>query len=64
MREMQKEFSYPLLEFREVCGAESICLGNDGDKVHSGAEPLHDLNVEGLEGVACGADEVQAGVHT
>jgi hypothetical protein len=54
--------SYPLLEPREVRGAEGISLGNDGDKVDPGAQSLHDLDVEGLQGVAGGADEVEAGV--
>lgn len=56
--------SYPLLELGQIGGAESISLGNDGDQVNSGAEALHDLDIQGLQGVAGRADEVQAGVDT
>lgn len=56
--------AYLGLELGEVDGAKSIRLGDNRDQVHSRAEPLHDLNVEGLQGVARGADEVQAGVDT
>jgi hypothetical protein len=55
---------YPLLELEQVCWAQGVGLGNDGDQVDAGAELLHDLDVEGLQGVASGADEVQAGVDT
>lgn len=44
--------------------AEGISLGNDGDQVDAGAQALHNLDVERLEGVSSGADEVQASVHT
>lgn len=44
--------------------AEGIGLGNNGDQVDTGAQALHNLDVERLEGVSSGADEVQAGVHT
>jgi hypothetical protein len=52
----------PLLELLEVRGAESVCLGDDGNKVNTRAQPLHNLNVEGLKSVTSGANEVQAGV--
>jgi len=51
-----------LLKLGQVSRAEGVGLGDDGDQVDAGAEPLHDLNVERLEGVAGGADEVQAGM--
>ncbi len=56
--------TYALLELGKVSRAERISLGNNRDQVHAGAESLHDLNIEGLEGMAGWADEVQAGVDT
>lgn len=44
--------------------AQGISLGDNGDQVNTRAQALHDLNVEGLESVSSGANEVQAGVHT
>ena len=44
--------------------AEGVGLGNNGDQVDTGAQALHNLDIERLEGVSSGADEVQAGVHT
>lgn len=58
------ESTYPLLELQEILGAEGIRLGDDGNQVDTRAQPLHDLDIEGLEGVAGGTDEVQAGVDT
>ena len=56
--------AYPLLELGEVGRAKSIGLGNNGDEVDAGAEPLHHLDIQGLEGVSGGSDEVQAGMYT
>jgi hypothetical protein len=53
-----------LLELGKVSRAKGISLGNDGDKVDTRAESLHDLNVKGLKGVASGADEVETSVDT
>lgn len=55
--------TYPRLELGQIRGAQRIRLGNHGDKIDTCAEFLHHLDVEGLERVAGGADEVQAGVH-
>lgn len=44
--------------------AQGIGLGNNGDQVNAGAEALHNLNVERLQGVSSGSDEIQASVHT
>jgi hypothetical protein len=55
--------AHPRLELGQVGRAEGIGLGNDWNEVDARAQALHDLNVERLEGVAGGADEVQAGVH-
>jgi len=43
--------------------AEGVGLGDNGDQVDTGAQALHDLNVEGLQGVSSRSDEVQAGVN-
>lgn len=43
---------------------QGIGLGNNGDQVNAGAEALHNLNVERLQGVSSGSDEIQASVHT
>ena len=56
--------SYPLLELCEVVGCESVSLGDDGNQVDARAQALHHLNVEGLQGVSGGSDEVQACVDT
>jgi hypothetical protein len=56
--------TYLRLELGEVCWAQSIGLGNNGNQVDTSAEPLHNLNVQGLQSVASGSDEVQAGVDT
>lgn len=44
--------------------AQGIGLSDNGDQVNAGAQALHHLNIEGLEGVSGGANEVQASVHT
>jgi hypothetical protein len=56
--------TYLCLELRQVGGAKGISLGNDWDQVDSGAKSLHDLDVEGLEGVAGRADKVEAGMDS
>lgn len=38
-----------VLELGEVGLGKGIGLGNDRDKVDTGSEPLHDLDVEGLQ---------------
>ena len=43
--------TYSLLERRDLLVGESVGLGNDGDQVDLGVQPLHDLNVQRLEGV-------------
>jgi hypothetical protein len=56
--------TYPLLELEQVRGAQGVGLGNNGNQVDARAQLLHDLNIERLQGVAGGTDEVQAGVDT
>lgn len=56
--------SYLGLELGKIGRAHCVGLGDNGNQVDSRAQSLHDLNVEGLQGVASGSDEVQAGVYT
>jgi hypothetical protein len=56
--------TYPLLELEQICGAQRIGLGNDRNQVDACAQLLHNLDVEGLQGVASWSDEVQASVDT
>lgn len=58
-----KHSTHPLLEDGQVGLGEGVSLGNDGDEVDPGSETLHDLNVEGLEGVTGRTDEVQASMN-
>lgn len=53
-----------LLEGGQVSRAESISLGNHWNQVDARAESLHNLDVERLQSVTGGADEVQASVDT
>lgn len=61
---MQEKVAYPLLVPGEVGRAESVGLGDNGNQVNTGAQALHDLNVQGLQGVSSWADEIQARVDT
>jgi hypothetical protein len=56
--------TYPHLEPSQVRGAQCVGLCNDGNQVDACAQLLHDLNVEGLQSVARGADEVQTSMDT
>jgi hypothetical protein len=58
------EGAYPLLELKQVCRAQRVGLGHNGNQVDACAELLHNLNVQRLQRVASGPDEVQAGVDT
>ena len=57
-------YAYPLLELGKVGGCEGVSLCDHRDEVDTSAELLHNLNVERLQAVASGANEVQACVHT
>lgn len=48
----------------QISWAEGICLGDNGDQVHSGAESLHDLDIQRLQGMSGRSDEVEACVDT
>ena len=54
---------YSLLVPDEVGGAKGIGLGDDGDEVDPRTQPLHNFDVERLQGVSGGSDEVQASVN-
>lgn len=56
--------THSLLEASQISWAESIGLGDNWDQVDSGAQSLHNFNVEWLQGVSGWSDEVQAGVNT
>lgn len=56
--------SYSLLEQSNLLIGEGVCLGNDRDQVDLGVQPAHDLNVQRLQGVTGGLDEVDTGVDT
>ena len=56
--------TYSQLEPLQVNGAKSIGLGNDRDQVDTSAQALHDFDIERLEAVTGGTDEVETGVHT
>ena len=57
-----EKLTYALLELVQICGAQGVGLGNNGNQVDACAELLHDLNVQRLQGMAGRSDEVQAGV--
>lgn len=60
----KKKHTYPHLEPGQIRGAQCVGLCDNGDQVDACAQLLHDLNVEGLERVARGADKVKTGVDT
>ena len=51
-----------MLEGDNLLVCECIGLGNDGDQVDLGVQPTHDLDVERLERVTSGLNEVDAGM--
>lgn len=53
-----------MLEAGKVRWAESIGFGNDWDQIDTRAKALHDFDIQGLQGMTSGPDEVQAGVDT
>ena len=55
--------AYPLLESGNLVVRQRVRLGDDGDQVDLGVQASHDLDVERLQGVAGGLDEVDARVH-
>lgn len=59
-----KRWAYTLLEASQVRWAQRVRLGNHGDQVHTGAQSLHDFDIERLQGMASRSDEVQTCVDT
>ena len=59
-----REDTYPLLEVINLIVRDCVSLGNNGDQIDLGVQLLHDLNIERLEGVASGLDEVANSVDT
>lgn len=55
---------YSLLETSQIGWAESVGLGNDRNQVHTGAQTLHDFDVEGFQGVTGRTDKVETGMDT
>ena len=53
-------FSY--LEFGQLLFVDGICFGNDGDDIDLAVQLLHAHQVNGLESVPVGGDEVEAHV--
>ena len=55
--------AYSLLEESDLLVGEGIGLCDDRDEIDLGVQSAHHLDIEGLERVASGLDEVHAGVH-
>lgn len=56
--------TYTLLERENLLVCESVGLGNNGNEVNLGVQPAHDLNIERLQRVTSGLNEVNACVNT
>ena len=61
---IKKNRAYPLLEASQIRWAKSVCFGDYWNEVHSGAQPLHDLDIQRLECVARRANKVETGVDS
>jgi hypothetical protein len=57
------QYTYTLLEVRNLLIGESVRLGDDWNEVDLGVESTHDLNIQRLEGVASGLDKVDTSMH-
>lgn len=56
--------SYPGFEIGDFLIRQCICLGNDGDQVDLGMQSAHNLDVQGLQRMAGGLNEVDACMNT
>lgn len=56
--------SNTMLESGEVGGRQGIGFRDDRNQIDTCAETLHDFDVERLQGMASGTDEIEAGVDT
>lgn len=61
---MKRADSYPLLEHGDFIVGQSIGLGDHWNQVDLVVQSAHNFNVEGLQRVAGGLDEVDTGVDT
>lgn len=64
MPTLKSECAYSLFEGDDLLICESIGLGDNRDQVDLGVQSTHDLNVERLERVTSGLNEVHAGMDT
>lgn len=55
--------SYPLFESRDLIIGQSVRLRNNGNQVDLGVEPTHHLDVQGLQRMASGLNEIDASVN-
>ena len=55
--------SHSVLEFGQIHGAESVCLGHNGNEVDTRAKTLHDLDIQWLQSMTSGSDKVEASVY-
>lgn len=58
------DISNPMLEACKISGRKGIGFRNDWNQVDTGAQALHDFDVQRLQGVTGGADEVEAGMDS
>lgn len=54
--------TYTLLEGSNLLAGHGVTLGNDRDQVDLLVQSLHELNVQGLKGVAGGGNEIKASI--
>ena len=57
-------YPYSLLEHSNLLVRQRIRLGNDRNQVDLGVQSAHDLDIQGLQGMAGGLDEVDACVDS
>ena len=51
-----------MFELGKVKRTQCVRFRYDRNEIDTSAETLHDFDIEGLEGVASGTDEIKAGV--
>lgn len=56
--------AHSLLVTSQVRVAQGVGLGDNGNQVDTRAQTLHHLDIQRLQGVTSGSDEVQASVDT
>lgn len=53
-----------MLKTSEIGRAQGVCLGNHRYQVDSRAETFHDFDIERLQSMSGGSDEIEAGMDT